>query len=119
MKQIFLFEKSNVQTKRKYFVYKEMQSLRIFTVYNFFCRNKITRTDYRIFCFQRIRIFPTHTLLHRLSKVHFTYFFSLKIYDHTRIFQHVIRSRGFPNVNFFNHANRLNFKGKRKIGMNN
>ena len=33
---IFLFKRLNVQTKRKYLVYKEMQSLRIFPVYNFF-----------------------------------------------------------------------------------
>ena len=44
-----------MQTKRKYFVYKEMQSLRIFRV-QFFCRKKIVRTDYKIFCLQRIKI---------------------------------------------------------------
>ena len=35
VKLIFLFEKSHVQTERKYFVYKEMQSLRIFLAYIF------------------------------------------------------------------------------------
>ena len=43
----------------------------------------------------------------------------LEIYDHMRIFQDVIRSKGFPNVTFFNQANCLNFKGNRKIGLNN
>ena len=46
-------------------------------------------------------------------------FIPLEIYDHMRIFQHVIRSRGFPDVSFFNHTKHLNFKRNRKISLNN
>ena len=40
MKLIFLFQRSHMLTKRKYFVSKEMQSLRIFPVYNFFVERR-------------------------------------------------------------------------------
>ena len=49
---IFLFKRLHVQTKRKYLVCKEMQSLRIFPVYKFFCGKKITRACCRMFCLQ-------------------------------------------------------------------
>ena len=105
-----------MQTKRKYFVYKEMQSLRIFSV-QFFCRKKITSSDYRVFYYYRI--FPIHTFYIDFQKCTVHIFIPLEMYDHTMIFQHIVRSRGFPDVSFFEHANRLNFKGNKKIGLNN
>ena len=65
----FLFERSHVQTKRKDFVYKEIQSLRIFPVCNFFCTKKIL--------FTKNKDFPYAHILYRLWKVHFRYFYSI------------------------------------------
>ena len=60
-----------------------------------------------------------HTFYIDFRKCTLRIFIPLEIYDHMRILQHVIRNRGFPVVTFFNHANRLNFMGNRKIGLNN
>ena len=75
---MFLFERSHVQTKRKYFVYKEMQSLRIFLMFlHFFSRKKITRVDYRIFRLQRISIFPMHKFYIDFQKCTLYIFYSI------------------------------------------
>ena len=54
-----------------------------------------------------------HTFYIDFGKCILRIFILLEIYDHMRIFQHDIRSRVFPDVSFFNHANRLDFKGNK------
>ena len=100
--------------KENTFFTKKMLSLRIFPVYNFF----VERRSHMQTIFTKNKDFSYAHILYRLSKVHFTYFYSIGNLQPHEDFSNVIRSRGFPDVNFFNHANRLNFMGNRKIGLN-
>ena len=53
----------------------------------FFRRKKIISAGYRIFCLQRIRIFPMHIFYIDFRKCTLRIFIPLELYDHMRIFQ--------------------------------
>ena len=67
--------------------------------------------------FTKKKNFPSAHILYRLSKCTLHFFIQLEVYNHMRIFQHITRSRRFPDVSFFNHVNHLNFKINKKIGL--
>ena len=58
-----------------------------------------------------------HTFYVGFQRALYIFFIQLEVYDHLTIFQHITRSRSFPDVSFFNHVNHLNFKANRKIGL--
>ena len=63
---------------------------------SYFCRKKITRADYRIFCLQRVRIFPIHTFYIDFRKCTLHAFIQLGIYDHLRFFEHIVEGYHYP-----------------------
>ena len=76
-------------TKRKYFVYKEMQLLRIFPVYKFFVERRSHMHTIEHFVYEE-KDFPYAHILHRLSKVHLPYFFfigNLRHEDFSKCYQ--------------------------------
>ena len=100
-----------MQTKRKHFASKEMQSLRIFPVYNFFFveRSHVQTIEYFVY---KNKDFPYAHILYRLSKVHFTYFHSIGNLRPREDFSTCYQKQGFSRCQFFRSHKPFKLQGK-------